>query len=184
MAGRFREWDEKHPADFVGHSIGGVTLRVLQQLLEAGAFPGHQTSAAWMRSLTTISSPHNGDPVIYSLGARSVTSSPLLAAWEQRPPAGPWPQLPDAGIKPRVDGEVALPAPVLVAPLSSNPGPIRMLSMGWWLTLACHLLSWLDWSPLNDLVDLNLDHWWLSRRRCEWRPAWKHSKHAMHARTA
>ena len=45
--GAFPEWDESHPIDLVGHSIGGVTARVLQQLLADGAFPGHATSAAW-----------------------------------------------------------------------------------------------------------------------------------------
>ena len=53
----------------VRHSIGGVTLRVLQQLLADGAFPGHATSAAWVRSVTALASPLNGDPVVYGLGA-------------------------------------------------------------------------------------------------------------------
>ena len=35
--GAFPEWDESHPIDLVGHSIGGVTARVLQQLLADGA---------------------------------------------------------------------------------------------------------------------------------------------------
>ena len=69
--GAYANWDEDHPLDLVGHSIGGLTARVLQQLLAEQFFPGHSTSAAWVRSLVCLSSPLNGDPVVYGLGLRS-----------------------------------------------------------------------------------------------------------------
>lgn len=90
-AGLHAPWDEAHPCDGVGHSIGGVTLRVLQRLLEEQAFPGHRTSAAWLRSLSTVSTPHNGDLVIYGLGARAPAPSrdgAGAASWLR--PGGPW----------------------------------------------------------------------------------------------
>ena len=65
--GLYPEWDEEHPVDCVGHSIGGVTLRVLQHMLAHGCFPGHATSAEWVRSVATLASPLNGDPVVYGL---------------------------------------------------------------------------------------------------------------------
>lgn len=42
--------------------------------------------------------------------------------------------------------------------------PVRLFSYGWLLTQIIHILSWLDLSPLNKLIDLRLDHWHLSRR--------------------
>jgi len=81
--GAYPEWDEERPIDLVGHSVGGVTLRVLVQLLAERAFPGHRTSATWVRSVTTLASPHNGDPVVYNLGIPAAT---VMQAGESTPP--------------------------------------------------------------------------------------------------
>ena len=145
-AGAHPEWDESHPIDLVGHSIGGVTARVLQQLLADGAFPGHKTNAAWIRSLTTLSSPHNGDPVVYSLGA-----VPHSAACEHAAAS--------SGCADRCTRE---------APTTKREAPptdrVRLFSAGYFLTVSAHLLAYLDWEWLNGRLDLQLDHWQLSRR--------------------
>lgn len=40
--------------------MGGDTVRTLQHLLERKAFPGYDTDASWVRSLTCVSTPLNG----------------------------------------------------------------------------------------------------------------------------
>ena len=62
------EWDAEHPIHLVGHSIGGVTCRVLQEWLAHGFFCA-EGSADWVLSITALSSPLNGDPVVHRLGA-------------------------------------------------------------------------------------------------------------------
>ena len=57
------------PVDLVGHSLGGQTARYLQHLLAQGDFfDGYRTSAAWVRSITALSSPLNGTTLVYGLG--------------------------------------------------------------------------------------------------------------------
>jgi triacylglycerol lipase len=60
-------WDHDHPIHLIGHSMGGTTIRALIELLEHGSnedqgdgelFKGGKTG--WIRSVTTISAPHNG----------------------------------------------------------------------------------------------------------------------------
>ncbi len=60
-------WDAGHPIHLVGHSQGGTTIRALVELLEHGSPEdegGHTLfaggKAGWVRSVTTISAPHNG----------------------------------------------------------------------------------------------------------------------------
>jgi triacylglycerol lipase len=68
----YPEWDENHPVHLVGHSMGGQTARMLQYLLtqeisenektddlEKSEFLG-QSHLNWIRSITSISTPHNG----------------------------------------------------------------------------------------------------------------------------
>ena len=92
-------WDAAHPLHMIGHSQGGTTIRALVELLEHGA-PGEGDGelyrggkAGWVRSVTTISSPHNGttlrDAVLDILPA---LRSPLrdwfeadLRNWEMAP---------------------------------------------------------------------------------------------------
>jgi len=67
----YPEWDDEHPVHFIGHSMGGQTIRVLSALLvgkgevfqdvlldrDGSPFtPGE----GWIKSITTISTPHNG----------------------------------------------------------------------------------------------------------------------------
>jgi triacylglycerol lipase len=64
-------WDEKHQINIISHSQGGQTARVLIHLLEYGndeekATTGSDTAEIfkgghqWVRSVTTLSTPHNG----------------------------------------------------------------------------------------------------------------------------
>jgi hypothetical protein len=53
--GMVPNWDEDHPLTFVGHSKGcGAVLR-LMLLLDQNVFPGHKTSAKWIKSIVLIS---------------------------------------------------------------------------------------------------------------------------------
>jgi triacylglycerol lipase len=61
-------WDASHPIHLIGHSQGGTTIRALVELLEHGSPDGDEGGAelyqggktGWVRSVTTISAPHNG----------------------------------------------------------------------------------------------------------------------------
>ncbi len=55
----YPEWDQTHPIHLIGHSMGGQTCRMLVELLEQDYF-GKGTTGAWIKSVTTISTPHNG----------------------------------------------------------------------------------------------------------------------------
>ncbi|MEI6578285.1 MAG: hypothetical protein WCN92_02335 [Eubacteriales bacterium] len=76
-------WGEKDAngsikkVNFVGHSFGGATVRLLAQLLANGSFEelnGTRQSAVsslftggkpdWIHSITTVASPHNGTTVV------------------------------------------------------------------------------------------------------------------------
>ncbi|MBQ5947523.1 triacylglycerol lipase [Massilia sp. ST3] len=60
-------WDARHPIHLIGHSQGGTTIRALVELLEHGS-PEDEGDGelyrggklGWIRSVTTISAPHNG----------------------------------------------------------------------------------------------------------------------------
>jgi triacylglycerol lipase len=64
----YPQWDAAHPIHFMGHSQGGTTIRALVQLLEHGSPDGDEGGGAlyqggkvgWVRSVVTISAPHNG----------------------------------------------------------------------------------------------------------------------------
>jgi triacylglycerol lipase len=74
-------WGESRRVHLVGHSMGGQTSRLLVHLLEegdaaeiAGTPPkelsplfagGHAGERAWVRSVTTLATPHDGTPVVY-----------------------------------------------------------------------------------------------------------------------
>ena len=69
--GHYPLWDEAHPAHFVGHSAGAQVVRLLQQMLHDGAFPGHAaTSERWVLSVTSLSGALNGSTRAYIDGAR------------------------------------------------------------------------------------------------------------------
>jgi triacylglycerol lipase len=70
--GLYPEWDADHPIHIIGHSMGGQTARRLQYLLETEIYVDSariipessdllgQNHQNWIRSITTMSSPHNG----------------------------------------------------------------------------------------------------------------------------
>ncbi|KAN0060331.1 hypothetical protein ACQY0O_007660 [Thecaphora frezii] len=78
----------KLPAHFLGHSLGGPTILKLQQLLRQGFFDealGYNRAAAaaeggataWrpedlLLSVTCVSSPFRGTPLVYSLGSEPI----------------------------------------------------------------------------------------------------------------
>lgn len=61
-------WDASHPIHLVSHSQGGQTVRTLIQLLEKGSPNGDEGGGAlytggktgWVKTASTISTPHNG----------------------------------------------------------------------------------------------------------------------------
>jgi triacylglycerol lipase len=62
----YPQWDAAHPVHLIGHSAGGTTIRALVELLEHGA-PGEGDGdlykggkVGWVKSVVTISAPHNG----------------------------------------------------------------------------------------------------------------------------
>jgi triacylglycerol lipase len=70
-AGYYPEWDQNHPVHLVGHSMGGQDVKMLTQLLATNGAPlnpnlfPYATSAAWVASATTISTPNDGTTLIY-----------------------------------------------------------------------------------------------------------------------
>ena len=70
-------WDADHPVNLVGHSFGGVTIRLLLDLLVDGA-PEEASACAdpsplftgghrgWVRSITLIAAPSNGTTAVYA----------------------------------------------------------------------------------------------------------------------
>ena len=80
--GLYPEWDEENPVHLIGYSFGGLTNRMLLHLLnstflksEDGEFEESyllgNSLRGWIKSITTMSTPHNGstlsDIVIKSL---------------------------------------------------------------------------------------------------------------------
>jgi triacylglycerol lipase len=63
------QWDASRPVHIIAHSQGGQTARILAQLLasngrspegDTNLFAPHTTSAAWIKSVTTIATPNDG----------------------------------------------------------------------------------------------------------------------------
>ena len=71
-------WSAQSPIHIVGHSLGGSTVRVLQHLLHICAFPGHNTSADWICSLTAINAPLNGSLAAYALGLQEASAPDVV----------------------------------------------------------------------------------------------------------
>ncbi len=66
------EWSEAHPVHLVGHSMGGPTVVLLQQLL-AEDFFGWGSTARWVASINSISGVLNGSTATYFLGCDEST---------------------------------------------------------------------------------------------------------------
>ena len=70
--GLYPKWDSDNPIHIIGHSMGGQTARMLQFLLENQIYSDSSNlfieesdllrnkKLKWIRSITTISTPHNG----------------------------------------------------------------------------------------------------------------------------
>ena len=64
----YPQWDENHPIHLISHSQGGQTVRTLIELLENGSPYANEGDSplyaggkiGWVKSATTISTPHNG----------------------------------------------------------------------------------------------------------------------------
>ncbi|MFQ6609295.1 MAG: esterase/lipase family protein [Fidelibacterota bacterium] len=63
--GLYPQWDAEHPVHIIGHSMGGQTATMLETLLkesnekESSELLGKPLNG-WIKSITTISTPHNG----------------------------------------------------------------------------------------------------------------------------
>jgi triacylglycerol lipase len=71
--GLYPAWDANHPVHMISHSMGGQTARMLVQMLASngapanpGLFP-YATSAAWVKSVTTIATPNDGTTLAYRI---------------------------------------------------------------------------------------------------------------------
>jgi triacylglycerol lipase len=97
----YPQWDAQHPIHLVGHSQGGTTIRALVQLLEHGSPEGDEGGGelyrggkvGWVKSVVTLSAPHNGTTLRDAvLDVLPNLTSPLrdildnrLAHWELAP---------------------------------------------------------------------------------------------------
>ena len=68
-SGMYPAWDADHPIHIISHSQGGQTARMLEILLKK-SFLGEESSllgnkfTGWIKSVTTISTPHNGSTLV------------------------------------------------------------------------------------------------------------------------
>jgi triacylglycerol esterase/lipase EstA (alpha/beta hydrolase family) len=82
--GFVEDWGPDNPIALVGHSMGGQTIRMLEILLNEGA-PAEVTKSGddvsplfkgsnkgWIRSITTISTPHDGTTLVSAMGGSLV----------------------------------------------------------------------------------------------------------------
>ena len=61
--GLYKKWDANNPIHLVGHSMGGQTSRMLSELLARDHF-GVGSDETWVKSISSIATPHNGTTVI------------------------------------------------------------------------------------------------------------------------
>lgn len=65
-------WSKDHPVHLVGHSMGGPTIFLLQQLLAEDYF-GWGSTPDWVASISSISGVLNGSTATYFLGCDETT---------------------------------------------------------------------------------------------------------------
>ena len=67
--GFFQDWNQNSPIHIINHSQGGQTARMLERLLKQ-SFNGESSPLlsnkrlGWIKSITTISTPHNGTTLV------------------------------------------------------------------------------------------------------------------------
>ena len=67
--GLYQKWDENNPIHIIGHSQGGQTAKMLEFLLKS-TIDGEsspllsESNNRWIKSITTISTPHNGTTLV------------------------------------------------------------------------------------------------------------------------
>jgi triacylglycerol lipase len=68
----YPDWSASNPVHLVGHSMGGPTIFLMQQLL-ADDFFGWGSTAEWVASISSISGVLNGSTATYYFGCDPVT---------------------------------------------------------------------------------------------------------------
>lgn len=152
----------------VGHSFGGQTIRVLQQLLSEGAFEEHCTCAGWIRSITCISSPLNGSLAVYALGAREVPLGRLLPAHAAPPPTNAPKHTPSTSSPPLSSCWRRAVAAVCstAAHVAGWHQPVRCCSAGYLIGMVAHLWELVDLPHLHEgIFHFDVARFGVGRRR-------------------
>ena len=88
--GLYPLWDSDHPVHIISHSQGGQTARMLEMLLKE-SIPGEASPLfanehyGWIKSITTISTPHNGStlvPIMIDIFPFALNLAPWLGGIE------------------------------------------------------------------------------------------------------
>lgn len=74
------EWSEKHPIHLIGHSMGGQTSRMLVELLARDHF-GVGSNENWVRSVSTLSTPHRGTTLVNMVDGATVGLAEVFVSW-------------------------------------------------------------------------------------------------------
>ena len=86
----YPQWDADHPIHLVSHSMGGQTIRVLSALM-SGQDPRFRNilrdaddkpftpGNGWIKSITTLSAPHNGTALYYVIKDQIAIVTSLMA---------------------------------------------------------------------------------------------------------
>jgi len=73
------EWNAENPVHFICHSQGGNTVRYLVELMRVGnqvdSYFDEPDRDSWIRSVTTLATPHNGSTIIDILNVSGTSVS-------------------------------------------------------------------------------------------------------------
>ena len=91
-AGLYPQWDSEHPIHIISHSQGGQTARMLEILLKQsvegeGSLVLSNEYAGWIKSITTISTPHNGStlvPILLDIFPFTLSLAPWLGSIDNK----------------------------------------------------------------------------------------------------